>query len=52
MLRREVIVGSAALLLLPARPASAAEVKDFDAKAFAAAQEAGQGIFVHVNAPW
>lgn len=52
MHRRDVLVGAAALLCAPAALASAADVKAFDAKAFAAAQEAGQGIVVHVHAPW
>ena len=51
MHRRRLIIGVFALTLVPAS-ARAAEVKPFDAKAFAAAQEAGQSIVVEVHAPW
>jgi len=51
MQRRQLILGAFALTLVPAS-AVMAEVKPFDAKAFAAAQEAGQSIVVEVHAPW
>jgi hypothetical protein len=52
--RRTLIVGSLALVTLggTAVPASAGDVVAFDQKAFAAAQEAGEGIVVFVHAPW
>ena len=52
MRRRHLILGSLALVVAPARPARAAAVVARDAQKFAAAQEAGQGIVVHVHAPW
>lgn len=52
MHRRHLMLGSLALFVAPAGPVGAAEVKPFDANAFAAAQEAGQGIVVFVHAPW
>jgi hypothetical protein len=51
MHRRHLILGALALTLVPAS-AGVAEVKPFDTKAFAAAQEAGQSIVVEVHAPW
>ncbi|MGH7333252.1 MAG: hypothetical protein ACREKS_11020 [Candidatus Rokuibacteriota bacterium] len=51
MHRRRLILGAFALTLIPT-PARAAEVKPFDANAFAAAQEAEQSIVVEVHAPW
>lgn len=51
MYRRYLILGALSLTLVPAST-RAAEVKPFDAKAFAAAQEAGQSIVVEVHAPW
>ena len=51
MHRRHLILGACALALMPASTAMA-EVKPYDAKAFAAAQEAGQSIVVEVHAPW
>jgi hypothetical protein len=52
--RRTLIVGSLALVALggAAMPAPAGDVVAFDSKAFAAAQEAGEGIVVWVHAPW
>jgi hypothetical protein len=52
MHRRELLIGSLALVLASSAVAGAAEVQPFDAKAFAAAQEAGQGVVVYVHAPW
>jgi len=51
--RRTLIVASLAFVALggAAVPASAG-VATFDPKAFAAAQEAGEGIVVWVHAPW
>ena len=51
MHRRRLILGALALGFVPA-PARADEVKPFDAKAFAAAQEADHSIVVEVHAPW
>jgi hypothetical protein len=42
----------AVLLALTIPLTSHAAVKPFDAKSFAAAQDAGQGIVVMVHAPW
>ena len=51
MHRRQLVIGS--LLFALTRPGVGhAAVKPFDAKAFAAAQEAGQGVVVWVHAPW
>ena len=52
--RRTLIGASLALAALggAAVPAFAADVVPFDPKAFAAAQEAGEGIVVFVHAPW
>ena len=52
MHRRQVLIGAAALVVCPVRPARAGEVKSFDAKSFAAAQEAGESTVVFVHAPW
>ncbi len=52
MHRRHVVLGSLALLLGPALSARAGDVKEYDAKAFAAAQDAGQSLVVFVFAPW
>jgi hypothetical protein len=51
--RRTLLVASLACVALGggAVPA-AAGVATFDSKAFAAAQEAGEGIVVLVHAPW
>ena len=51
MTRRYFVMGAVALIALAPLPASPA-VQPFDAKAFAAAQDAGAGIVVHVHAPW
>jgi hypothetical protein len=52
--RRTLIVVLLALVELGgvAVPAAAGDVVNFDPKAFAAAQEAGEGIVVFVHAPW
>lgn len=52
MHRRHLIAGALALTISGPVLRAAAQVKPFDAKAFAAAQAAGQGIVVHVHAPW
>jgi hypothetical protein len=47
------IVALAVGLLFAAMPALAtAEVQSFDAKAFEAAQAAGQGVVVDIHATW
>ncbi len=51
MHRRHLLVGAAALLCAPGL-ARAAEVKPYDPKTFAAAQEAGENIVLAVNATW
>jgi len=51
-LYRSLLAGLVAVVLLGALPAAAAEWKDFDAKAFAAAQQAGKPILVDVFAAW
>ncbi len=52
--RRTLIGASLAFVALggTAVPAPAGDVVPFDPKAFAAAQEAGDGIVVFVHAPW
>jgi hypothetical protein len=52
--RRTLIIASLAFVALGGTtvPASAGGVVPFDPKAFAAAQEAGDGIVVFVHAPW
>jgi hypothetical protein len=52
--RRTLLVTSLAFVALggTAVLAPAGEVVPFDPKAFAAAQEAGDGIVVFVHAPW
>jgi hypothetical protein len=52
--RRTLIVATLALVALggTAVPAPAGGVVNFDPKAFAAAQEAGEGIVVFVHASW
>ena len=52
MHRRQILIGAFALVLAKPGDVAAAGIKPFDAKAFAAAQAAGQGIVVHVHAPW
>lgn len=54
MNRRTLIVASLAFVALggTALPAAAADVVNFDPKAFATAQEAGESIVVFVHAPW
>jgi hypothetical protein len=51
MNRRYFVTGALALIAVVPRPVTAA-VQPFDAQAFAAAQDAGAGIVVHVHAPW
>ena len=51
MHRRHLLIGAAALLCAPAL-ARAAEVKSYDPKIFAAAQEGGESIVLAVNASW
>ena len=52
--RRTLLVASLAVVALggTAVPAPAGDVVNFDPKAFAAAQEAGDSIVVFVHAPW
>ena len=52
--RRTLIVASLTFVALggTAVPVPAGDVVPFDPKAFAAAQEAGEGIVVWVHAPW
>jgi hypothetical protein len=52
--RRTLIIASLAFVALGGTtvPASAGGVVPFDPKAFASAQEAGDGIVVFVHAPW
>ena len=54
MRRRTLIAAPLALVLGGRRPApaSAAGLMPFDPRAFAAAQEGGEGIVVFVHAPW
>ena len=52
MHRRHLVLGAIALMSTPVLPARAGEVKAFDPKAFAAAQEAGESTVVFVHAPW
>ena len=50
---RATVSFAVALIVTLALVVSAhAEVKPFDAKAFADAQTAGKSIVVHVHAPW
>jgi hypothetical protein len=50
MNRRQLIVGALGSVLASPRRGSAAP--PYEARAFAAAQDAGVGIVVHVHAPW
>jgi hypothetical protein len=50
--RRTLIAGSLTCVALGAAVPASAGVANFDPKAFAAAQEAGEGIVVWVHAPW
>ena len=52
MERRTFIVSLAFVALGGAAVPASAGVVNFDPKAFAAAQEAGEGIVVFVHAPW
>jgi hypothetical protein len=52
MHRRTFIVGTLGLTFGITPPAGAAGLVTFDAKAFAAAQDAGRPIVVFVHAPW
>jgi thiol-disulfide isomerase/thioredoxin len=49
---RSILLAVVAVVALISTPASAAEWKDFDPKALAAAQEEGKPILVDVFAPW
>jgi thiol-disulfide isomerase/thioredoxin len=49
---RRSLAALAALALLPAPPAAAAERQPFTAAAFEAAQAAGRPILIEVTAPW
>ena len=52
-MHRAILTVALVLLYLAALPAVAsAEVKTFDAKAFEAAQAAGDGVVVDVHATW
>jgi hypothetical protein len=50
MHRRHLLMGAAALLCAPAL--ARAEVKPYDPKTFAVAQERGENIVLAVNASW
>jgi hypothetical protein len=50
--RRTLIAGSLTFVALGVAAPASAGVTNFDPKAFAAAQEAGEGIVVWVHAPW
>jgi thioredoxin-like negative regulator of GroEL len=52
MLRRHFILAAALAALLGFGVARAATVANFDQAAFAAAQQAGKPILVHINASW
>ena len=52
LLRSALLALIGCFVLLAAQPASAAEWKDFDAGAFAAAQQDGKPILVDVFAAW
>jgi hypothetical protein len=52
MRRRHLLVGAFAALIVPGRRAGAGAERDFDLKAFRAAQESGQSIVVQVHAAW
>ena len=49
---RSLLLAVAAVALLGALPASAAEWKPFSAAAFAEAQKEGKSILVDIFAPW
>ncbi len=52
-MHRRIIALAVLAIVVTAGPAIAsADVVPFDAKAFAAAQEAGRSIVVAINAPW
>jgi hypothetical protein len=50
--RHLLLLGWLAFIVTPVALVGAAELQNFDAKAFAAAQEAGQSVVVAINAPW
>lgn len=52
LLRSTLLALAACVALLGSLPASAAEWKDFDANAFAAAQQEGKPILIDVFAAW
>ncbi|TKD53110.1 thioredoxin family protein [Sphingomonas baiyangensis] len=45
-------LAAAALVVAISAPAQAADIRPFDARAFAAAQAAGKPILIEVHAPW
>jgi hypothetical protein len=51
-MRRHLAIPMVLLLLLALAAPAMAEVQAFDAKAFEAAQAAGQGVVVDVHATW
>lgn len=52
MRRRHLLVGAFAALIVPVRFANAGAERDFDPKAFRAAQDGGQSIVVQAHATW
>jgi hypothetical protein len=52
MRRRDFVLASLAVCIIPVGSARGGAARDFDPKAFQAAQEAGQGIVVQVHATW
>ena len=52
MHRRPVMLAAIVLVLAAASSAPAADVKPFDAKAFEAAQAAGESVVVDIHATW
>lgn len=52
MRRRHLLVGAIAAVVAPVPRASAGAERDFDPKAFRAAQENGQSIIVQAHATW
>ena len=52
MRRRDFVLASLAACIIPVGSARGAAAREFDPKAFQAAQEAGQSIVVQVHASW
>jgi hypothetical protein len=52
MRRRDFVLASLAIGIIPVGSARGATARDFDPKAFQAAQDAGQSIVVQVHATW